>query len=54
MIVHAWHWTSGLFLENYVVKKPYSTYLLVLNPFAYGISDNQRFRKTFYIKKQQD
>ena len=43
MIVHAWHWTSGLFLENYVVKKLYSTYLLVLNPFAYGISDNQRF-----------
>ena len=43
MIVHAWHWTSGLFLENYIVKKPYWTYLLVLNPFAYGISDNQRF-----------
>ena len=54
MIVHAWHWTSGLFLEKYIVKKPYWTYLLVLNPFAYGISDNQRFRKTFYIKKQQD
>ena len=51
MIAHAWHWTSGLFLENYVVKKPYSTYLLVLIPFAYGISDNQRFRKTFYNKK---